>query len=113
MDRNARLFELTTIGGVVVWAVVLVLALVTLYAARTWWRLRHIPGPFWAGITDLYRMNWVWTTRAHLKLQQCHERYGKVVRIGPNTVSFSDPVAIPEVYPVRAGLPKVSLEFAN
>jgi hypothetical protein len=107
------LFELGTVRGVVVWAVVLIIALVTLDAARTWWRLRHIPGPFLAGITDLYCMSWVWTTRAHLKLQQCHEKYRKVVRIGPNTVSFSDPIAILEVYPVRAGMPKVSLKYAN
>jgi hypothetical protein len=109
MDYKALLFEASTPKNVVVWAVILLVALSTLYTARTWWRLRHIPGPFLASLTDLYRMSWIPTTRAHLKLQACHDRYGKVVRIGPNTVSFSDPVAIPDVYPVRAGMPKVCL----
>ncbi|KAH6362247.1 hypothetical protein HBI34_179110 [Parastagonospora nodorum] len=106
MDRNVLVLDFGMAGGVAVVAVVLIVAFVTAHTARTWWRLRHIPGPFLASITDLYRINWVKTTRAHLKLQQCHERYGKLVRIGPNTVSFSDPVAIPEVYPMRAGMPK-------
>lgn len=90
------------------WLVTAILVLVVFQSFRTWWRLRHIPGPFLASLTDLYRMSWVWTKRAHLKLQKCHEKYGKVVRIGPNTVAFSDPVAIPTVYPMRAGIPKVS-----
>jgi hypothetical protein len=74
---------------------------------RTWWRLRHIPGPFPACITNFQRMSWIGTKRAHLILQDVHTKYGEVVRIGPNMVSFSNPEAIPTVYPTRAGFPKV------
>lgn len=108
MELKTFLHELGIVQNVVIWVGVLVLILVTIQSARTWWRLRHIPGPFLASITDLYRINWVRSKEAHLKLQKCHEKYGKVVRIGPNTVSFSDPVAIPIVYPMRPGIPKVS-----
>lgn len=73
---------------------------------RSWQRLRHIPGPFWASISDLPRLFWVKTKEAHLIHQQLHEKYGEVVRIGPNTVIFRDPAAIPTVYPMRAGFPK-------
>ncbi|KAI0868045.1 putative benzoate 4-monooxygenase cytochrome P450 [Hypoxylon argillaceum] len=73
---------------------------------RTWWRLRHIPGPFPACITNFQRMSWIGTKRAHLILQDVHTKYGEVVRIGPNMVSFSNPEAIPTVYPTRAGFPK-------
>ncbi|KUI58293.1 Pisatin demethylase [Cytospora mali] len=68
-----------------------------LVALRTWlaWRyLRHIPGPPLASITDLQRMSWVKTKKAHLILQDVHEKYGEVVRIGPKTISFSNPEAI-------------------
>ncbi|OAG11211.1 putative benzoate 4-monooxygenase cytochrome P450 [Paraphaeosphaeria sporulosa] len=106
MKPKTLLSEPGTVKEAVVWAVALILVLLALQSGRTWWRLRHIPGPFLASLTDLYRINWVWSKQAHLKLQQCHKRYGKVVRIGPNTVSFSDPAAVPTVYPMRAGIPK-------
>lgn len=83
------------------------LGLLTIQLCRTWWRLRHIPGPFPASITNFQRMRWIGTKRAHLILQQMHEKYDEVVRIGPNMVSFSNPKAIPTVYPMRPGFPKV------
>ncbi|KAI1375397.1 putative benzoate 4-monooxygenase cytochrome P450 [Hypoxylon crocopeplum] len=75
-------------------------------AFRTWWPLRHIPGPLFAKITNLQRVWWVKTGRAHLIHEQIHQKYGEVVRIGPNMVSISNPEAIPTVYPMRPGFPK-------
>ena len=80
---------------------------------RTWWRLKHIPGPFPASITNFQRARWVTTKRAHLILQDMHEKYGEVVRIGPNTVAFSNPEAIPTVYTARTGFPKVRVLTAS
>jgi hypothetical protein len=82
---------------------------VSLQLLRTWWRLRHIPGPFLASITNFQRMSWISTKRAHSILQEIHEKYGEVVRIGPNMVSFSNPDAIPTIYPMRTGFPKVGI----
>ncbi|KAI3325569.1 putative cytochrome P450 monooxygenase [Xylariaceae sp. AK1471] len=39
-------------------------------------------------------------------LQELHRRYGDTVRLGPNTVSLSDPSMIAAVYGIRASLPK-------
>jgi hypothetical protein len=86
----------------------LALSLGTFQLWRTWYRLRHIPGPFPACITNFQRVLWVKTKRAHLILQDVHEKYGEVVRIGPNMVTFSNPEAIPTVYTTRTGFPKVS-----
>ena len=83
------------------------LLLVVLQLSRTWFRLRHIPGPFFASVTNFQRVQWVTTKRAHLILQDMHEKYGEVVRVGPNTVAFSNPEAIPTVYTARTGFPKV------
>lgn len=85
----------------------ILLLLGLLYAGRTWWRLRHIPGPFPACITDFQRVYWVKTKRAHLILQDYHEKYGEVVRIGPNLVSVSNPEVLPSIYTTRTGFPKV------
>lgn len=94
------------VSALTVGAVVL-LSLVTLQLWRTWSRLRHIPGPFPASLTQFQRVLWVTTKRAHLIHQEMHEKYGEVVRIGPNTVIFSNPEAIPTVYIARTGFPKV------
>ncbi|KAJ5497539.1 Benzoate 4-monooxygenase cytochrome P450 [Penicillium fimorum] len=91
----------------VVCLVVGVVAVVLVRSGWTWWRLKHIPGPFPACVTNLHRIGWVHTGRAHLILQDAHRKYGEVVRIGPNMVSFSNPDAIPAVYPMRPGIPKV------
>lgn len=84
-----------------------VFTLITFQLFRTWWRLRHIPGPFLASLTNLQRVWWVKTRHAQITHQQIHERYGAVVRFGPNMVSISDPAAIPTVYPMPPGFVKV------
>lgn len=74
---------------------------------RTYWRLKHIPGPFLAKITNLQRLSWVKSGRAHEIHQDLHDSHGDFVRFGPNMVSICDPAAIPTVYPMRPGFPKV------
>lgn len=76
---------------------------------RVYRRLRHIPGPFWAKFTDLQRVLWVQTQRAHEIHQAAHEKYGDVVRFGPNMVSLADPDWIETLYSMRRGFPKVSI----
>ncbi|KAM7213846.1 Cytochrome P450 [Rhypophila decipiens] len=80
--------------------------LIVLQLFRTYWRLRHIPGPFWARFTNIQRMLWVRTKEAQLVHQRIHEQYGPVVRTGPNMVMFNDPAAIPIVHTMRRGFPK-------
>ena len=95
--------------GVIILLICACLGFLTWQSCRTWWRLRQIPGPLPAKITNFQRMSWIRTKRAHLILQGLHERYGEVVRIGPNMVSFSNPDVIPSVYPMRPGFPKVCI----
>lgn len=73
-----------------------------------WWQLHHIPGPFLASLTNFTRMRWVLTKRAHFIHQDLHEKYGDVVRMGPNMVSISNPAVIHTLYPTRRGFVKVS-----
>ncbi|RYP44066.1 hypothetical protein DL768_009435 [Monosporascus sp. mg162] len=73
---------------------------------RVYWRLRHIPGPFWAKFTNVQRVFWVKSRRAHEIHQAVHDKYGEVVQFGPNMVSLANPAWIPTVYPIRPGFPK-------
>jgi hypothetical protein len=60
--------------------------------------LAHVPGPFIARFTGL------WRTRRYFKgtwyddILELHKVYGRVVRIAPNEVSFVDGKALKRVY---------------
>ncbi|KAG4257724.1 hypothetical protein FPRO04_07945 [Fusarium proliferatum] len=60
--------------------------------------LRHIPGPWLARYTTLYRLGLVYKGDSPRQYQLLHERYGPIVRTGPNHVSTSDPAMIPVIY---------------
>ena len=63
--------------------------------------LAAIPGPWYAAISDF------WLTTHVARLQQCmtvqalFERYGPVVRVGPNKVVFCDMTTMRSVYCVH------------
>lgn len=115
INASAELFSSFRVGfdGLrLLWlAVVATIAVVFVHLFQTWWSLRHIPGPFLASITNLQRVWWVRTGRAHLYHQAVHAKYGDIVRIGPHMVSISNPEAIQTIYPIRSGFPKVCVLF--
>ncbi|KAL8383414.1 hypothetical protein RB595_006933 [Gaeumannomyces hyphopodioides] len=56
--------------------------------------LRVVPGPFLAGFTDVWRML-DYRRHSQTRSQQAlHQKYGVAVRLGPNTVSLSDPALL-------------------
>ncbi|KAF9895338.1 hypothetical protein FE257_000242 [Aspergillus nanangensis] len=60
--------------------------------------LRQYPGPLLARVSGLwgFRLN-LQGRRAH-EIVKAHKKYGPVVRIAPNLLSFSDPKAVREIY---------------
>ena len=74
----------------------------------TYYRLSHIPGPWYAAWSDLPRMYWVWTGNSHLKQLELHRKYGPLVRLGPDAVSVSDTTEIPNIYTFTGKFKKVS-----
>lgn len=86
----------------------LVIFLLLLSSVRTYAKLRHVPGPLLAALTDYPRLSWVLTGRAQeIHLEQ-HRKHGKIVRFGPNMVSVSDPNEIPNIYGFTGKYQKVS-----
>ncbi|RBA18229.1 hypothetical protein FPRO05_10524 [Fusarium proliferatum] len=62
-------------------------------------RLKHIPGPFWATVTEFWLMRKIWKGESWMDIElRLHEEYGDVVRWGPRNVLFSDPAVIPIIY---------------
>ncbi|CVK91793.1 related to pisatin demethylase / cytochrome P450 monooxygenase [Fusarium proliferatum] len=81
------------------------LVLVPILSIAVWWiaayfasPLRKYPGPGLAGWTNLWRLRTVMKGSYHIKIKELHEKYGPVVRIGPNTLDFDIPELIKTIY---------------
>lgn len=70
--------------------------------------LRNVPGPFLAGITELWRTAKYSQGQWHQDIVDLHRQYGPVVRVSPNEVSFVDQAALEQVYGHATGTKKVT-----
>ena len=89
----------------VVWVTAFLL-LLRLFYSRYFHGINHIPGPFVASCTDLWRLRQAQKRRPELSHIRLHQKYGPLVRIGPNAVSVSDPQAISVIYALNGGFVK-------
>ncbi|KAK4445303.1 cytochrome P450 [Podospora aff. communis PSN243] len=67
----------------------------------TWYRLRHIPGPFLASFSYLWLMRNNFLGISSKQLVDI-KKYGRVVRIAPNYVLTDDPVALRRISGARS-----------
>ncbi|KAJ9603325.1 hypothetical protein H2200_012103 [Cladophialophora chaetospira] len=76
--------------------------LIPVYLYQTWRSrgLNKFPGPFFASLTDLWKVLYARnnSVKENSVYIDVHEKYGDVVRIGPNELSFADPQAIFDIY---------------
>ena len=81
----------------------------------SYWRddLASIPGPFWVKFSDLWRFWIVYQGKSEKTLFELHQKYGKVVRIGPDCVDVSDPEAIEPILGIGNRLQKVWILIMN
>jgi cytochrome P450 len=78
-----------------------------LAAYRIWFHpLAKYPGPFLAKLTDLYSTYHAWKGDRHLEFWRSHEKYGNIVRFGPNSLSFNSNNALKEIYGFKANVRK-------
>lgn len=59
--------------------------------AVSWYRLRHIPGPFFASISNFWMVRVSTSTKQSDIFEQLGRDYGPLIRIGPNQIITSDP----------------------
>ncbi|KAK1221384.1 hypothetical protein PQX77_015791 [Marasmius sp. AFHP31] len=78
---------------------------IVLYRISPFHPLANVPGPMIFKITKFWRMYICWTGKQHIVLKELHNRYGPIVRSGPNDVSVIDHDSIKEVLGSE-GLPK-------
>ncbi|QDS70942.1 hypothetical protein FKW77_006960 [Venturia effusa] len=60
--------------------------------------LSKYPGPFLASFSHLWQLNVDRQRRRHLVYLAAHQKYGKVFRDGPNSLSFCDGNAMQKIY---------------
>jgi cytochrome P450 len=70
--------------------------------------LKHIPGPFWASVTRLWRVHHVRKGDMDVVQRALHSEHGPLVRIGPDEVSCADPDAVRKIYSTSRPLRKAS-----
>jgi hypothetical protein len=70
--------------------------------------LRHLPGPFLASISPLDRILTTAYGHQYRDHSRYHEKYGSLVRVGPNHVSLSNAEHIATIYGIATKYYKVS-----
>ncbi|KAK2055849.1 putative cytochrome P450 [Colletotrichum caudatum] len=84
-------------AGLVAGVLAVVLAMVVIYDCF-FHPIAHIPGPVLAKFSPLWTMRALYRMRFNSELQALHQKYGPVVRIGPNEVSFASLEAETAIY---------------
>ena len=73
--------------------------------------LAKLRGPWYSLFTDLWLMYKEFAGQRRIYIHELHQRFGSVVRLGPNEVSFTSFEALKEIYQNGGGYDKT--EFYN
>ena len=69
-----------------------------LISLRYQYGLSKFGGPFLASFTNFWRMCHAYANNDKAPMVDLHKKYGDVVRVGPNVLSFAQPEAIKDIY---------------
>lgn len=100
--------NLIAIAGFIVFSYVSILSIYRLYFHP----LANVPGPRLAAISEYWWAYHFWSGHWHTTLEKAHNRYGPVVRIASNELSFSSAASIAEIYGHAKGDHKPFLKTA-
>ncbi|KIW13508.1 hypothetical protein PV08_08696 [Exophiala spinifera] len=70
-----------------------------------WYRLKHIPGPFWAGVTKFWQLKHTWNGTLYLESAEACFKYGTLgplIRVAPDELITSDPELLRRMLNVRS-----------
>jgi cytochrome P450 len=82
------------IGAAVVWNII--------SFAVSWYKLRHVPGPFIASFSNLWATWAAYTGRVPIIMDSEQKKYGNIFRVSPDAVMVSDPETIFQVQSARS-----------
>ncbi|KAF2467480.1 cytochrome P450 [Lindgomyces ingoldianus] len=67
-----------------------------------WYRLSHIPGPFWAAFSKGWMVKESLKGRQPTAIKEVTDKYGSLARIGPNELVTDDPEVLRRMMAVRS-----------
>lgn len=92
------------------WALLLILFIITRLISQYYHNaLQRHRGPLLASFTNLWRLWHAYRNSYREPMIHMHEKYGDIVRMGPNVLSFSQPQAIRDIYGPGKQFKKVSI----
>jgi cytochrome P450 len=74
--------------------------------------LAHVPGPYLACSSSVWLTYHAWIGDEASTVHALHEKYGPIVRTGPNSVDVSDGAALATIYTEKGGFGKAAF-YAN
>ncbi|KAF7194939.1 Cytochrome P450 monooxygenase [Pseudocercospora fuligena] len=86
-----------------IWSLFLLFILLAIAATgfatiTSWWKLRHIPAAsFWAPFTRLWIARITFSGKQYWKHREWHQKYGPLVRIGPQEVVTDSPAILRQI----------------
>ncbi|KAF9879655.1 hypothetical protein CkaCkLH20_03198 [Colletotrichum karsti] len=86
--------------------IVVVVALVKAFHRGFMTPLRAVPGPWYAKFTNLVLKKQILSGKRMHYVHGLHEKYGPVVRVGPNEVDFADQAAFKAIHRIGGGFDK-------
>ncbi|KAI0124017.1 pisatin demethylase [Xylariales sp. AK1849] len=92
-----------TLTGWLYLALALAAAYIVSSSVLSWWRLRHIPGPSLASFSYLWLANVATSGKQYWLYRNLPQRYGPLIRVGPNELSTDDPDVIRKINGARNG----------
>ncbi|KAH7378988.1 putative cytochrome P450 [Cadophora sp. MPI-SDFR-AT-0126] len=100
---------ISTLPGSILAAIILWPLCCYIIYQRFWHPLASYPGPWIASCTNVWKAYYVYNLAFHEKMVEAHQRYGSVVRVGPNHLHFWSADAIAPIY--KAGKSVGKTEF--
>ncbi|KAI0120747.1 cytochrome P450 [Hypoxylon sp. NC0597] len=67
-----------------------------------WYRLSHVPGPFWAAFSKYWMVKESLKGRQPTAFKEATDKYGSLVRVGPNELITDDPEVLRRMMSVRS-----------
>lgn len=88
------------------WVLLLLLPVGYVVYRRYFHSLAKFPGPFWASVTNFWMAYQLWSLRMPVTMTRMHEKYGTIVRTGPNELDFTDGDAGAQILKSGKAMPK-------
>ena len=85
-----------------IWLTALTVSILLYRSVLPFHPLHHIPGPLLAKSTQLSQFRSLVRGRPRIDQQKLHQKYGPVVRIGPNEVSIADTTALSPIFGAKS-----------